>query len=440
MVANEQSVTEMKQIIARQDLNALNTFISTKQFKMMEETQVPLEKLIALQVRVAQEDYAKAQDAHNWALTLTAISALIVLGAVAASLYVSLKGVIAPINGINGAMNTMAGGNLNIQVPFLARKDEIGKMADSLEIFRKGLVDGEAAREAAKLLDEKNLEQVKRRIAIVETFQKKMVDQAAAFAQSSSEVSVAAQSLASTAEETARQTQVVTGAAEEAAANVQTVAAATEEMAASVREINNQVSNSARVANEAASLVASTEREIHQLSASATSIGEVVNLINNIASQTNLLALNATIEAARAGDAGKGFAVVASEVKALATQTAKATDEISSKISDIQNATQHTVGAIEKIVSTINEIQSISSAISASVEQQGAATSEIAGNTSRAADGASQVTENIFGVGQAAEMTGAASTQLMSLSQGLENQAAILKKDVQQFVEEVNAA
>jgi methyl-accepting chemotaxis protein len=208
----------------------------------------------------------------------------------------------------------------------------------------------------------------------------------------------------------------------------------------SVREINGQVSRTAEVAHEAASEANQTEAEIRILAQAAQGIGEVVNLINDIASQTNLLALNATIEAARAGEAGKGFAVVASEVKALATQTAQATKDIGDKVSQIQSATERTVVSIEKIVTTISDIRNISTILASAVEQQGAATNEIAGNTAKAADGTQAVTENIFGVGRAAETTGAASTQLMSLSGSLTSQANELQQEVRDFVKQVQSA
>jgi methyl-accepting chemotaxis protein len=178
---------------------------------------------------------------------------------------------------------------------------------------------------------------------------------------------------------------------------------------------------------------------VKALSEAATKIGEVVDLINNIAGQTNLLALNATIEAARAGEAGRGFAVVASEVKQLAAQTARATEEIGSKINEIQSATNRTVGSIDKIVGTVAQIQQISTVIASAIEEQGAATGEISSNTQLAARGTEDVTNNINGVGRAAEMTGSASTQLMGLAGNLNTQAADLQKEVTEFVKQLRA-
>jgi methyl-accepting chemotaxis protein len=313
-------------------------------------------------------------------------------------------------------------------------------MARTLETFRQGLAEGVRLRAEAEAARAAELAKAQRERGIVDAFQGKMVNLASSFVRSSGEVSEAAQSLSATAEETSRQAQVVTGAAEEAAGSVQTAAAATEEMAASVQEINAQVVRAAEVAREAAGEIGGTEVEIRGLSEAAAGIEAVVGLINDIAAQTNLLALNATIEAARAGDAGKGFAVVASEVKALAGQTAHATQDISRRVELIQEATRRTVQSIERIVATIADMRDISASIASAVEQQGAATHEIAGNASRAADGAQTVTENIFGVGRAAEMTGAASTQLMGLSGSLSEQAGDLQDEVRAFVSALQAA
>jgi methyl-accepting chemotaxis protein len=349
--------------------------------------------------------------------------------------------IVRPLQALTGTMGSLSSGQLKVEVPGRERGDELGAMARSTDIFRQGLEAAEVLRLEAADQERRAAErmQAERRV-IADSFQSKMGALASDFARSSTEVSEAAQSLAATAEETSRQAQVVSGAAEEAAVNVQTIAAATEEMTVSVREINDRVVHAAQTTLTAAEAAAQTESEIQALTEAATGINEVVNLIQTIAAQTNLLALNATIEAARAGDAGKGFAVVASEVKQLAQQTAKATEDIGRKVGLIQNATERTVESINRIVETIDSVRDISTAIASAVEQQGAATHEIAGNTSRAADSATAVTENIFGVGRAAEMTGAASTQLMGLSGSLSAQANKLENEVGDFVAQLRAA
>jgi methyl-accepting chemotaxis protein len=357
------------------------------------------------------------------------------------AIWLTRSGIVAPMKRLNDSMASMAKGQLAVDVPGQERKDELGAMAKTAEVFRQGLAETERLRVQAAETEAASAERLKsERAAIADSFQTKMGALARAFVKSSGEVSEAAQSLAATAEETTRQAQVVSGAAENAAGNVQTAAAATEEMDVSVREINAQVGRAATVAAEASDEASRTESEIRVLSDAANAIGEVVSLIHDIASQTNLLALNATIEAARAGEAGKGFAVVASEVKQLATQTAKATDDIARKVGEIQTATERTVGSIGRIVNTIADIRSISASVADAVEQQGAATTEIAGNTAKAADGTARVTDTIHEVGRAAEMTGAASTQLMSLSGELTERAGELDMAVQDFVKDLRAA
>jgi methyl-accepting chemotaxis protein len=226
----------------------------------------------------------------------------------------------------------------------------------------------------------------------------------------------------------------------EASANVHSVAAASEELASSIGEISRQVETSAKIASEAVSQAQKTDSRISELSQAASRIGDVVDLIQTIAGQTNLLALNATIEAARAGEAGRGFAVVASEVKTLAEQTAKATDEISQQISDIQSATKDSVAAIMEIGATIGKISEIAAAITTSVEQQGSATQEISRNVQRAAEGTSQVGTSIADVQRGASETGSASALVQSAAQSLANESTRLKRGVASVMNSIWAA
>ncbi len=371
--------------------------------------------------------------------------ALAILGgalvlAIGAALVVA-RSITVPIDLIGTAMHSLSGGNLTVVIPCVERGDELGKIARSLDVFKGSMTENKEMRdqqsEGEKLGAERRRQE---RRAIAEQFRTKMGSLADSFDTSSGEVSKAARDLSVTAEETSRQAQAVSGAAEQAAASVQTVAASTEEMSSSIREIASQVARSSEVANVAAAEAARTESEVKALSEAASKIGEVVDLINNIASQTNLLALNATIEAARAGEAGRGFAVVASEVKQLAAQTARATDEIGSKITEIQSATSRTVGSIDKIVSVVSQIQQISMIVSRAIEEQGAATGEISSSTQRAARGTEDVTNNINGVGQSAEMTRVASTHLMGMSNNLSTKAVQLQKEVADFVKQLQAS
>ena len=353
---------------------------------------------------------------------------------------VSAVSVMRPLSSAIAFVQALGRGEKNMVVTIATRRDEFGILGGVLEKCRQSMINEDKAHAERQAREQAERQHLKARQALADEFVTEMKDLASNFAASSAEIADSAHGLAATAEETSRQAQAVAAAAEQTASNVQTVAAASEEMAASVHEISSQVDHSAEVAELAFTEIQASNTRISSLATSAAAIGDVVNIIRNIAAQTNLLALNATIEAARAGEAGKGFAVVAAEVKQLADQTAKATGDIETKVGEIQESTNNTVHSMASIVKTITNIKEVASAIAGAVEEQGAATSEIAGNCHQAAIGTTQVTENISGVGQAAEMTGAASTQLMNLSTGLSARAQNLKAVVETFVVKFAAA
>ena len=381
---------------------------------------------------------AEAAETRNGAILLVAVSVALVL---LLGTWIALKGLVAPIRNLTGTMDTLAAGQLETTVPGTDRSDELGTMARSVETFRLGLVEVERLKAEQETL--KQRAEVEKRAAmnaLADSFQSSVGSVVGTLSSASTELTAAAGSMASIAEETSRQATTVASASEQATVNVQTVASAAEELSSSVSEISRQVAQSTQIAGQAMGEVAQTNETVQGLTGSVSRISEVVRLISEIASQTNLLALNATIEAARAGDAGKGFAVVASEVKHLATQTARATEDITGRISEIQSATGQSVAAIDRINKVIQQMNEISLAIASAVEEQGAATQEIARNVAQAADGTQLVSSNILQVTQASAETGTAASQVQASSAEVAQQAEGLKREVDAFLNQVRAA
>jgi methyl-accepting chemotaxis protein len=350
------------------------------------------------------------------------------------------RSIVRPIAGMTGAMEQLATGDTSAPIPAQDFKDEIGAMAKAVGVFKESMIEAERL---AQLQREEQAKKAERQQAIescIAGFDGSMRQLLDALAAAARELRSTAESMSSTAEETTRQASAVAGASDQASSNVQTVAASTEEMAASITEISRQVVHSSQVAGKAVEAAGRTNETMQGLADAAHKIGEVVSLIQDIASQTNLLALNATIEAARAGEAGKGFAVVASEVKSLATQTGKATEEISGQIGAIQTSTKGAVEAIKSIGGIITEINDISANIASAMEEQGATTREITRHTQEAARGTGEVSQNIAGVNRAASETGAAAAQVLASADELGKQAERLRAEVDQFFARIRAA
>jgi methyl-accepting chemotaxis protein len=399
-----------------------------------------LKKSIELNNTGADKAGKEAADNYTSAVEkLAAILGVAIIVGIAVGIYL-VRDVSRGISSIVTPMQALGGGDLTAQIPHQGEKTEIGSMAESLQVFKQALIAKKAADEAAARDAEAKIERGRRVDGITRDFESMIGEIVNTVSSASTQLEASAGTLTATAERAQELTTMVAAASEEASTNVQSVASATEEMASSVNEISRQVQESARMAGEAVSEARKTNDRVSELSKAAARIGDVVELINNIAGQTNLLALNATIEAARAGDAGRGFAVVASEVKALAEQTAKATGEIGQQINGIQSATQDSVSAIKEISGTIEKLSEISSAIAAAVEEQGAATQEISRNVQQAAQGTQQVTSNITDVQRGAGETGMASSQVLSAAQSLSGDSNRLKLEVGKFLSSVRAA
>jgi len=385
---------------------------------------------------------ARAALLHNASAALfdllaAAAAVVVVAGAIG---FVILRAVVRPIGAITEVIVRLAKGDRGITVVGLGRKDEIGAMAGAIEVFRTSMIESERLTAAETAENDARLQRAHRLDDATTSFQGKVANLVRQFSTAADDMRDAAGSMSAAAEQTTQQSSLVANASERATANVQTVAAATEELAASSRQIGHEVAESAKIASRAVADTKRTDAVVQTLMVGAQKIGEVVTLIQNIATQTNLLALNATIEAARAGEHGKGFAVVASEVKALANQTARATEEIGGQITQIQDATRQAVTDIKGIAATIGEINGIAATIAAAVEQQSAATREISRSVQEAAQGTEEVSSNIGEVKRAATSTSSTAGQVLDAARQLSKQAEGLTGEVNDFIALVQAA
>ncbi len=403
----------------------------------MESKLAELEHLGMERLRQSNETFEDAE----WAIEITTYAGALVSLVFAVLCAVVLAHAIArPVRGMTEVMSTLSKGHLEATIPCLGRRDEIGRMADAMEVFRRSLIHNremEAERDREQAAKEHRSHLIE---TLTQQFQKQSNEVVSEFSNGSTQMRLSAQNLSDIARETSHRADAVSSASNLTSASVQTVAAASDEIATSLNEASRQVTHAIGVTKSAVEAAENTNDVINGLSTASERIGDVVRLIEQIASQTNLLALNATIEAARAGEAGRGFAVVASEVKTLANQTGQATGEIASQISDIQANTGRAVEAVTRIAGQISEINELTVSIAAAIEEQAVATAEISRSVNQAARSAAEVDHNMSDVRSDAEETGNAAARLLQAAEALSLQSAEMHKTIEHFLSEVRAA
>jgi methyl-accepting chemotaxis protein len=391
---------------------------------------------IELQLSTGHSEAMIASKLEN--IALIGAGALVLISAAFAAVLLQIA---KPIMRMTSAMKTLSKGDTAIATPALDRADEVGEMARAVEVFKQSMMEAgrlRAEQDNAKARASSERKEALNRVADV--FDESIGRIVDVVASAASAMRDTAETLSAAAVEANAQSVAVSTAAAQASNNVDAVASTSSQLSASIAEIASQITRSSEIASLASVEAKRTDETVASLAVTAHGIGEIVTLIRQIAGHTNLLALNATIEAARAGEHGKGFAIVAAEVKALANQTAKATDQIEEKIAAIQTATNNSVGAIHNISDTIRNLDEIGGTIASAVEQQQTAAHEIAANVKLASVGTKEVSQNIMGVTEASHDVGASATQVLSSASDMAEQAKRLKQEVQSFLTKVRAA
>jgi methyl-accepting chemotaxis protein len=431
---------EVQSLATKGDLPTAKSINASKVVPVGRAMDATLAKLVELNDKGAEAAGQRADAAYWRAVSLmTAILVGAVLLGLGGAIYVT-RDIRQGIGSILNPMKQLIDGDLSVEIPHRSQATEIGRIAGALQVFKEALVTKKASDDAASAAGAIKAAHAQRISAATVDFETMVSQLVRSLGSASIELETSATTMTKTSEVTMSLSDSAASASRTVTENIQAVAAATEEITSSVHEIGRQVHESTRIASTAVTQAQKTDQSIGKLSRAADRIYDVVKLITEVAEQTNLLALNATIEAARAGEAGRGFAVVASEVKALATQTAKATGEISAQIGDMQLATAETVAEIREISSTITLISEVSSAIAAAVEEQGAATQEIARNVQRSAELSTQVASEVTEVSRGSSETSLVSSQVLTAAHSLATESDRLKDEVEKFLGTVRAA
>ncbi|MCR9221956.1 MAG: methyl-accepting chemotaxis protein [Alphaproteobacteria bacterium] len=451
LAAIQAETARWQQEVARVQIALMRQPLTVDQARVLEATGLGAAYLETLRARIDEvANFARARDAAAVATaqaafrtTMTvAIAGAAIVFLLALAAFAALKrSISAPVTEMTGVMRRLADGEDAIEIPSRDRADELGAMAEALQVFKQNAVERkealareEEAREAERREVAQREERARKMEELIAGFDRQAADLVAALSTSAGDLEGSAGRMNSLADDAEKQATAVAAASEEASTNVQTVSSAAEQLRSSIAEIAQQVAGAAGMAGDAAETAGQAQQNVGRLKTAAHSIGEVISLITEIADQTNLLALNATIEAARAGEAGKGFAVVAQEVKSLAGQTAQATDKIRRQIEEMQSETELSVDAIERIASVIAQVNDYTASISSAVEEQTAATDEIASNVAQASAATNEVASNIQLVREASGQSGEAAGDLLTVSQTIGARASEMKQGVEGFL------